>query len=376
MDFVYNVMPSRSSPVPSGEPSPVPEKDAPGGPSFQQMMAEKRQAAREQDAGGQTEAAGSGAERPADGGHAADEEETIPSVNAQMLLAALAAAQLTGTAADIPQEAEMPPQAAAVPATLGQPAEAGQSAGRAQPLQTAAAPEAQAGEAEAQERTGAERAPAPQLQAAARPAERREPPEGGIGGRDTRELPAQGGPGAGDKTHTVTEAEAAPQPLFKEVAAAPIKVGSGPEPEPAGEAEPVERQVLREVSAALERGESHVKVSLQPERLGSVTVELTRGADGALRVLLHADSARTLSLLERSAAGLQHMLADGAQGTVQVQVERQQAEQPGQQHPYDQNSGQGGQRQQEQPGRHQRQQEADFLQQLRLGLVSMEGEAS
>ena len=121
-----------------------------------------------------------------------------------------------------------------------------------------------------------------------------------------------------------------------------------------------------------------VRVSLQPENLGSVTVEMTRSEDGALHVLLHAENPRAQSILEKSAAGLQTLLMDSTQGAVQVQVERQQSSQGGQQQPFDQDgrSGQQGQNgQQGQQSRHQ-QQDTDFLQQLRLGLIPLDAEAS
>ena len=58
-------------------------------------------------------------------------------------------------------------------------------------------------------------------------------------------------------------------------------------------------QVAEPLMKALEKGDSRVEISLTPETLGNVRVEITRSQDGSLHVALSADTAQTRSLLEK-----------------------------------------------------------------------------
>ena len=75
----------------------------------------------------------------------------------------------------------------------------------------------------------------------------------------------------------------------------------------------------------------------------------------------------------RHSSDLQGLLSSRTQQNVQVEVQRQQESQQGQnQHPYD---GHNGHAQEQSGQQHQRRQERssqDFIQQLRLGLIPME----
>ena len=170
----------------------------------------------------------------------------------------------------------------------------------------------------------------------------------------------------------VTAAQQAPQPLFHDVKAAPVKVGEvydAPETRETG----VARQVDAGVVQALEKGESMVRIQLSPENLGSVTVEITRSAEGIIRVALNAHSGETRSLLERHAGELQGLLSGRTQQSVEVNVQRQQESQQNQNHNYD---GRGGHARDD--GQRQRRQKqdgsVDFIQQLRLGLIPADGD--
>lgn len=180
-----------------------------------------------------------------------------------------------------------------------------------------------------------------------------------------------------DDKLNVLDAEQAPQPLFHDVKAAPIKVGDAYRPEQAEEAG-VPQQIDSRVAQAIENGESTVRVQLEPEYLGAVTVEISRSAEGILKVALTAHSLETRGLLERHASDLQGLLGNRTSQTVEVEVQRQSEAQQGQnqQHNYDGHNGQdhSGQEQQ-QRRRHDEQHSADFAHQLRLGLIPMELEA-
>lgn len=178
----------------------------------------------------------------------------------------------------------------------------------------------------------------------------------------------------GDKDPEVeiTDADQGPQQLFHDVKAAPVKVGEIYEPEQTDKAD-VARQIDTGLAQALEKGESMVRIQLTPENLGSVTVEITRSAEGIIRVALSAHSTETRGLLERHAGELQGLLASRTQQDVEVNVQHNQESQQGQnqQNPYDGRSGngQGGQEERRQPRREQSGHGQDFIQQLRLGLI-------
>ena len=161
-------------------------------------------------------------------------------------------------------------------------------------------------------------------------------------------------------------------PVFQEVSDIPIKVGETETVEQPGEARPLEIQLGEKLTQVLKQGESKVELQLEPRNLGRVQVEMTWDQEGTLRVSMYAENSRTRTLLEQDLAGLRSVLSQNTQQEVCVEVSRQQESQ--QQNFYDGGSGgQNGRQQQEQhQGRQQNGQ--DFLHQLRLGLVSLDGE--
>ena len=171
----------------------------------------------------------------------------------------------------------------------------------------------------------------------------------------------------------VTDSQQAPQPLFHDVKAAPVKVGEVYEAA-RPEAPSVVRQVDNGVAQALEKGESMVRIQLNPENLGSVTVEITRSAEGIIRVALNAHSGETRNLLERHAGELQGLLGSRTQQSVEVTVQRQQESQQNQNHNHNHNYDGHNGHAQDGEQQHRRQQKrdggVDFIQQLRLGLIS------
>ncbi|WP_312939023.1 flagellar hook-length control protein FliK [Oscillibacter sp.] len=162
----------------------------------------------------------------------------------------------------------------------------------------------------------------------------------------------------------------APQPLFREMDAIPVKVG---EPVVDTIRTDVDEQLAAQVGKALKDGAQQVKLRLTPDRLGTLTIDLTRTQDGALQVVFHTTTEKAADLLSRHADSLSALLQSNNQSTVQVQVRQQEEAQQ-----YQQQSQQQG-RQQEHSRRQQdqrRQSGEDFLQQLRLGLVTLDGQVS
>ena len=163
----------------------------------------------------------------------------------------------------------------------------------------------------------------------------------------------------------------ADQSVFGQVESVPVKVGDVAQPQQTENTQDVETQLKDGLTQALRNGGTKVEIQLNPVELGNVKIEVTRSAEGALYVVLTAEHTQTQSLLERHAAGLQSLLM-GSSGTenVQVQVNRHQEGQQAENQNYDGSSGNG--REDQQQREHRRQQpsdSADFLQQLRLGLV-------
>lgn len=166
------------------------------------------------------------------------------------------------------------------------------------------------------------------------------------------------------------DVEQGPRQIFHDVKAAPIKVGEAPEAE---QPQNVAQQIDAGLAQALQKGESLVRIQLTPENLGEVTVEISRSAEGVLKVALTASSADTRELLQRHAGDLQGMLSSRTQQSVEVNVQRQQESQQNQQHSYDGHNGhaQDGQDRRRQQREHTSPE--DFMQQLRLGLIPDDG---
>lgn len=172
----------------------------------------------------------------------------------------------------------------------------------------------------------------------------------------------------------IIEVDQAPQQLFHDVEAAPVKVGDVYNAEQADEPN-VAQQIDAGLAQALQKGESMVRIQLSPEHLGSVTIEISQSAEGIIRVALSAHSSETRGLLERHAGELQGLLAERSQQNVEVDVQRQSESQQGQnQQNYE---GHNGHAQDGQERRQRRQEPAggqDFIQQLRLGLLPTDGD--
>ncbi len=157
--------------------------------------------------------------------------------------------------------------------------------------------------------------------------------------------------------------------VFTKVETAPIKVSEAAE-EPA-QPKSVEEQVTHGLKEALTKGETKVELQLTPEHLGKITIELIKQENGALHVALHAENSHTKALLERDLPNMQNLLSRDTQQDVLVEVHSQQEAQ--QKEFYDGHQHQNRQQQEEQ--HHQQKSGGDFLNQLRLGLVSEEEEA-
>lgn len=161
-------------------------------------------------------------------------------------------------------------------------------------------------------------------------------------------------------------------PLFRDVEATPVRVGDSPV-DMTAPAQDVEKTLSQTLQKALDQGSQSLEIRLSPANLGNVVAEFTRNSDGALHIVLRADTEQAAKLLSHHASSLSLMLQDSTHAEVRVEVPQPQQEQTAWQQP-DQNGGQQ-QRQQQQQQQQPRREAESFLHQLRLGLVQMETQA-
>ena len=161
-------------------------------------------------------------------------------------------------------------------------------------------------------------------------------------------------------------AEAQSRPLFSSVEDMPVKVGESYTVD--AEQADFGSRLADTLTTALKSGEQRVEIRLMPENLGSIKVELTRTADGLLRVVLQADTDKGMRLLGEHSTALGLMLKNSGQGEVRVEVSQpKQDNQPWQQNQQDGHSQrEGNQERRQDDGR----QNDDFLQKFRLGLFA------
>ena len=166
------------------------------------------------------------------------------------------------------------------------------------------------------------------------------------------------------------QADVEPQPVFRDIKAVPVKVGEVYQAEPTVENGVELKDLGDTLTQAIDRGENRLELQLQPAELGRIRVEMRWSDEGALHVILHAESTRTQNLLEKDMASLQSLLGRETQQEVKVELPREQ-EAPRQS--FDDGRQNGGQQhhqqEQRQSSRHSGQ---DFLHQLRLGLIPAE----
>lgn len=168
------------------------------------------------------------------------------------------------------------------------------------------------------------------------------------------------------------------QPVFQDVKAAPVKVGDVQRPVDVEEPQ-APQQIAQNVLNALEQGQSVVRLQLNPANLGSVTIELSRDAAGQLTIVMNPETVRAANILTEHSSSLMATLANNGEFTVMISVTMpEDAENAGMmmnpdghngQNPEDEDDEKKKKRQPRTEGVN----AADFLSQLRLGLVGAQG---
>ncbi len=169
------------------------------------------------------------------------------------------------------------------------------------------------------------------------------------------------------------QAEAPAKPLFQNTEQIPVKVGDAPTLDT--QSADFNEQLGRQISKALQNGEQKLSISLSPDNLGKMVVELTRSPDGALQVLLHASTSAAATLLNDRSMELSAMLRNNTQAPVYIEVQHPQESSAYHQQQQNQHNQQNQQGQQQQQNQHGKQQVQDFLEQLRLGMILPDAEA-
>lgn len=169
------------------------------------------------------------------------------------------------------------------------------------------------------------------------------------------------------------EAAEAPEAVFHDAKAAPVKVGERYETVDT-QAPNMDEQVAAAVRQAVQAGSQRIEIRLTPENLGELVIEMTRDAGRALQVVLHASTSRAAGLLTEHLTGLHAALQAQSAQAVHVEVQRGQESQ--QQNLHQQTDPNGHHQQHRQQERRQEQTGGeDFLQKLRLGLFGEPEEA-
>lgn len=169
----------------------------------------------------------------------------------------------------------------------------------------------------------------------------------------------------------LVSSEAPDQPVFRNVETAPVKVGENYQLDTTSPEMDTELTHLIEDAAA--QGVQKLEIQLTPEHLGKIVVELTQNTDGVLQVVLHTSNAKSAGLLSEHLSSLNSALQNlGHNNQVHVEVQRNQDSASDQQ-PFQQADPDGrGQRQEQQQHKQSQSNPDDFLQQLRLGLFSLD----
>ena len=163
----------------------------------------------------------------------------------------------------------------------------------------------------------------------------------------------------------------ADKPLFKDVKAAPVKVGENFQLDT--QQTDMDDQLAETIRFAAQQGLKQIEIKLSPENLGSLTIKLTQSVDGSLQVVLHAANAKAANLLTQHLDNLNAALQGYSQNSeVQVQVQRGEDSQQAQQQQADPDGHNRQQHQQQQQHQQDNGRSEDFIQRFRLGLSGLE----
>lgn len=175
-----------------------------------------------------------------------------------------------------------------------------------------------------------------------------------------------------------TNIEQQSQPVFHDVKAAPVKVADVQRPVDVEEPQ-APQQIAQNVLNALEQGQNVVRLQLNPANLGSVTIELSRDAAGQLTIVMNPETVRAANILTQHSSSLLAALANNGEPPAVITITMpENAENAGMMMNPDGHNGQNPEDEDDENKKKQQSRTegisaADFLSQLRLGLVDAQG---
>ena len=167
-----------------------------------------------------------------------------------------------------------------------------------------------------------------------------------------------------------SEAPMAEQPVFHESQAVPVKVGERYEVVDTQKPD-MDNQLADTIRTAVQTGQEHIEIRLNPQNLGILVIEMTKDTAGVLQVVLHAATPKAEGLLNQHLNGLQNALQGYGHEEVRLEVQRNE---PGEQQQFRQADpdGRGQHQQHQQQERREEHSGEEFMQKLRLGLFGAE----
>jgi len=172
----------------------------------------------------------------------------------------------------------------------------------------------------------------------------------------------------GGEEDTHGEAMMEDAPVFHDAKTVPVKVGERFETVDTQKPE-MDKQLASAIQNAAQNGEQRVEIHLAPQNLGSLVIEMTKDANGALQVVLHTANAKATGILNQHLDGL-HTALQGY-GHEEVRLEVQHGQESQEQHFKQADPDGHGQHQnrgQQQQKENSPENSQEFLQKLRLGL--------
>lgn len=159
-------------------------------------------------------------------------------------------------------------------------------------------------------------------------------------------------------------------PIFQSVDTVPVKVGETQTIHT--ETADFDEKLVNTISTTQNQGLTKVKLSLTPASLGNIEIELSQNVQGSLQVVIHTTTEKATNLLLHHSQDLGQLLQASNNANVQISVDQQSEKQAYQENYSQHNGGHGGYQQQQ----HRHTTNEDFLNQLRLGLISTDEQAS
>lgn len=156
--------------------------------------------------------------------------------------------------------------------------------------------------------------------------------------------------------------------VFEKNQGTPVKVSNVVNTQEPG----MESKMAKIISQAHDAGENTVTIRLNPEGLGTVTVQITQTLEGELQVVMEATDDSAVTLLKNQVSQLVQALQNAGHSNVTVEVHSSEESEQGEQSDEKDNDQRSGEQEHHKEDKDEEDIPCteDFLQQLRLGIAS------